>query len=322
MSLQGELARFDALIESRFPEYWTLLNPPANDEAIQQLIEALGELQLPSDVEKIYRWHDGGSMDAIMGRRFLTIDEMLAQREFDMRFDEPPIWLPMFNDMFGSRLYVEAELGSLERDPSLWSKGKDWGPEFSFGSLELLFASTNEVLERGLVEVTRLDSGDLMMSEIEDGSHGYAEEVRKRLNPAPDGIRRHRSFFPAVGWSEQWLASIGVDREAQLATGDNVITISQLVERAQSSNVTGTVSGRRMGFNRPSGILQVLIRDESGDLYIEADPGVCAFEMLGREIEIDVEAGPSVVPQLEFRGSTAPFARAIAMRFAPEEDPS
>ena len=322
MSLQSELARFDALIESRFPEYWTLLNPPANDEAIHQLIESLGDLQLPSDVEKIYRWHDGGSMDAIMGRRFLTIDEMLAQREFDVRFDEPPLWLPMFNDVFGSRLFVEAELGGLDRDPSMWSKGKDWGPEFSFGSLELLFASTNEVLERGLVMVTRLDSGHLMMSEIEDGSQGYAEEVRKRLNPVPDGITPYRSFFPAVDWSERWLASIGVDREAQLATGDNVIPISQLLERARSSNVTATVSGRRMGFNRPRGILQILLRDESGDLYVEAGPEVCVFEIPGSEIEIDVEAGPSVVPQLEFRGSTAPFARAIAMRFAPENDPS
>ncbi|MEO6117273.1 MAG: hypothetical protein ABIP33_12880 [Pseudolysinimonas sp.] len=318
MSLHTELQRFEALIETRYPEYFPLLNPPADDERIEHLVAAIGDLLLPADVEEIYRWHDGGSMDAIMGRRFLSIDEMLAQREFDMGFDEPPVWLPMFNDIFGARLFVEAGVDGFERDPSIWNKGKDWGPQFSFRSLESLFASTNEVLERGLVNVTRLDSGHLIMSEIEDGSHGFAEEVRRRLNPVPDGIRPYLSFFPAIDWSEQWLASIGVDRRSRLATGDNVVSISQLLEDSVSSDVTRTVSGRRMRFNQPRAILQLLLRDASGDLYVEADAGVCAFEMPGLQIEIDVEAGPSIAPQLEpFRGSTAPFARAIAMRFVP-----
>ena len=69
MTLEQELARFDAAIAEVVPEAVKSMAPGLDDNGIEELRRAVAPLRLGDDIEEMYRWHNGSALSVFGGKR-------------------------------------------------------------------------------------------------------------------------------------------------------------------------------------------------------------------------------------------------------------
>ncbi|MFK7907444.1 MAG: leucine-rich repeat domain-containing protein [Chitinophagales bacterium] len=74
--MKTSLQKIEAFLKDSFPELAASLNPPASEEQIQALEDAL-QKPLPEDLKNLYRWHNGESesFGFFFGLPFLSIED-------------------------------------------------------------------------------------------------------------------------------------------------------------------------------------------------------------------------------------------------------
>jgi hypothetical protein len=316
MSLGTELARLESLLsEPEYRDYLDTFHPPAAVADLELLQAEFGEWRIPEDVLELYSWHDGGGRDVVMGFDFLSIPNLLAERQVSLDFYDAPLWLPIFRNVFGARLFAEAEIAGFDRDVSLWTKGKDTGPSFAFSSLTSLFETVNEILDRRLVSIEHFSSGGAAMQPVDDDLDEI-ESIRQRRNPSPQIA--YRSFFPDIRWPDRWLASLGVARDDVAATGVGVTTIAELISASKTEEVRRTIRARRKMVGSRAGIQMFTLVDDDVEIHVEISESLCAFAMPGQVVELDVVAGPAVHASGVFGLGGGAFARGESIRYVPD----
>ncbi len=115
--IQQTLQKIEILLKNTFPELAASLNPPASEEQIQALEDAL-QTPLPEDFKNLYRWHNGESntMGLFFGLTFLSIEEALEERkvwaeiaaEGDSTLDSGIVSIPshFIKENYANRLYL------------------------------------------------------------------------------------------------------------------------------------------------------------------------------------------------------------------------
>jgi hypothetical protein len=294
MRLGDELERFEAALVRLSPESAADLMPPATAEAFARLESAIVPFAIPNDVRALYEWHDGGSLTAFAGRRFLSIDDVIREREFliDM-VEEPPSWLPLFMDASGGRYFVEALHPDGSSEPGLWLKGKDYGPMWEYSGVHAMLRVLASAYDDRLIAVSRLDSGHRV---FELTSEERFAATRRELDPGPRDHSGLRSFFPAMDWPSTWLASIGVDKSASLPTGDRATPIADLIDMSTDRPVTATIAGRITTVRSTADLFWITVDDGSGlaQVMFEGEHSRLLDYSMG-EVEVDIEAGPTIV---------------------------
>lgn len=294
MRFRDELERFEATLVRLSPESAADLRPPASADAFARLESAIVPFAIPDDVRALYEWHDGGSLTAFAGRRFLSIDDVIREREFliDM-VEEPPSWLPLFMDASGGRYFVEALHPDGSSEPGLWLKGKDYGPMWAYSGVHAMLRVLASAFDDGVIAVSRLDSGHLV---FELSSEERFVAIQREFDPGPRDHTGILSFFPAMDWPSTWLASIGVDKAASLPTGDRATPIAELIEMSTDLPVTSTIAGRIKTVGSKADLFWITVDDGSGLALVmfEGEHSRLLDYSMG-EVEVDIEAGPTIV---------------------------
>ncbi len=294
MRLRDELERFEAALVRLSPESAAGLRPPATADAFARLESAIVPFAIPNEVRALYEWHDGGSLTAFAGRRFLSIDEVIREREFLIDLvEEPPSWLPLFMDASGGRYFVEALHPDGNSEPGVWLKGKDYGPMWAYSGVHAMFRVLASAFDDRVIAVSRLDSGHLV---FELTSEERFVAIQRELDPGPRDQTGLLSFFPAMDWPSTWLASIGVDKAASMPTGDRATPIAELIDMSRGRPVTATIAGRIATVGSTAGLLWITVDDGSGLalVMLEGEHSRLLDYSMG-EVEVDVEAGPTIV---------------------------
>lgn len=294
MGLPEELERFEAALVRLSPESAADLRPPATADALARLESAVVPFAVPNEVQALYEWHDGGRLTAFAGRRFLSIDEVIREREFliDM-VEEPPSWLPLFMDASGGRYFVEALHPDGNCEPGVWVKGKDYGPMWAYSGVHAMFRVLASAFDDGVIAVSRFDSGHRA---FELTSEERFAAIQRELDPGPRDHTGTLSFFPAMDWPSTWLASIGVDKAASTPTGDRATPIAELIEMSRGRPVTATISGHVTTMGSKADLLWITVDDGSGlALVMFEGERPRLLDYATGEVEVDVEAGPTIV---------------------------
>lgn len=294
MRLGDELERFDAALVRLSRESSADLRPPATADAFARLESAIDPFAIPDDVRALYEWHDGGSLTAFAGRRFLSIDDVIREREFliDM-VEEPPSWLPLFMDASGGRYFVEALHPDGYSEPGLWLKGKDYGPIWAYSGVHAMLRVLASAFDDGVIAVSRVDSRHRV---FELTSEERFAAIQRELDPGPRDQTGILSFFPAMDWPSTWLASIGVDKAASTPTGDRATPIADLIALSSERPVTCTIGGRITGMGSMADLLWITVDDGSGLALVmfKGELPRLLYYATG-EVEVDIEAGPTIV---------------------------
>ena len=296
MRMRDQLDRFEVELLRVSPEAANELAPPAHRAALDRLQSAIAPYGIPEDVRALYEWHDGARITAFMGREFLSIDSLLQQRDFLSRLNgEPPAWLPLFYDLSGGRLFVEALQVGGDAEPFVWLKGKDYGPNLEFTSLAAMFAVLANAFASDLVTLVELENGYFAFNASDN--EGF-RALQRTVDPLPQGQRIHRSFFPAMDWPGSWLTAIGVDKATIALTNGPSTAISDVIAAAEHGEGTFTIAGQVVRSGSNADVLWITVRDESGLalVLVSSDQRSELLDSLERvRIEVDVEAGPTIM---------------------------
>lgn len=318
MGLRGELERFEAALVRLSPESEAELRPPAAEDAFARLESEIAPFTVPNEVRALHQWHDGGGfLPAFAGRQFLSLDEVVREREFLIdTVEEPPSWIPLFRDASGGRFFVEALHPDGSFEPGLWLKGKDYGPTLAYSSVAALFGVLARAFDEGVISVVRFDSGHLS---FEPSSEERYLAIQGEVDPVPRQHPRVLSFFPAMDWPSTWLASVGVDKAASMPTGDRGTPIGELIARSTELPGTFTISGRITAGGSRAGLLWMTVDDGSGLALVTFEgerSRLLEYAGRGVEVEVDVQAGPTVFRPDGVRSDTHPGypVKGIAIR--------
>lgn len=118
---QTIFSQIDHWLSTNRPDYFALLNPPANEYLFDALRATVG-IVLPQDFRKIYEWHDGqaaGSFDSLFQNlTFMTLMEMATthqtHRDVSMidQWGEDqwqPSWVPFLSNGGGDYFCIATE---------------------------------------------------------------------------------------------------------------------------------------------------------------------------------------------------------------------
>jgi cell wall assembly regulator SMI1 len=246
--LGAALERFERVMGARFPEWFEQLKPGLDDAGIERLRQGVAPLLLPAQVEQLYRWRSGGDRGVFGGWRLRAPDDLLRWYRFCVdELDEPPAWLPVFDDQMVNVVTLDLP-GAEPSDTSVWyGHTHDAWVDRMFDSLAGLVETVCDAAEAGA-----LTTDGALIGILEE--HGWREHVdgpawvgwRQARCPGtfqwpdpPAGTHLGRS--PQSDWPAVWLASLGVDDAAQQSTGPTPRS------RSWSRRPPGTPSRGRSG---------------------------------------------------------------------------
>ncbi|WP_374010093.1 hypothetical protein [Leifsonia sp. LS-T14] len=294
MGLRDELERFEAALLRVSPESAAALAPAADEAAFARLETVIAPYGIPDEVRTLYEWHDGVNIPAFAGREFLSIDELIAEREFlTGLLAEPSSWLPLFRDISGARFFVEAVHPNGVSDPGLWLKGKDFGPSLEYTSVTAMFDVLATAFENGVISVVTFDTGYYAFEPTSDQDF---LAVQRSRDPEPRDNFTHRSFFPTMNWPSSWLAGVGIDKEVHIPTGEGATPIAEVIAATADGLSSHTITGRMGGSGSRADLLWMSVRDDSGVVLVLFEgerPALLDYASF-ENVEVDVEVGPAI----------------------------
>ncbi len=119
MNTAERLDQIEQWLQANRPDYQSMLEPPAADDALRSAEEKFG-LELPGNVKALYRWHNGQKprefTPLLHNLTFMTLSEVIATKEaldhvaeFDQwqRDSWWPNWFPFLDNGGGDYLCVD-----------------------------------------------------------------------------------------------------------------------------------------------------------------------------------------------------------------------
>lgn len=294
MGLRDELERFEAALLRVSPKSGAALVSAADDAAFARLEAAIAPYGIPDEVRTLYEWHDGMNIPAFAGREFLSIDGLIAEREFlTGLLTEPLSWLPLFRDIGGARLFVEAVHPEGVSDPGVWLKGKDFGPSLEYTSVSAMFDVLATAFADGIISVVTFDSGYYAFEPTSDQDF---LAVQRDRDPEPRDQFIHRSFFPTMNWPSSWLAGVGIDKGVHTPTGKGITRIAEVIAASADGLSSHTISGRMGRSGSTANLLWMSVRDDSGVVLVlfEGERPALLDYASWEDVEVDVEVGPEI----------------------------
>jgi hypothetical protein len=298
MSLEQELARFDQLLATQFPELLRSTNAGLNDAAVQRFREALAPMGLTEELETLYRWHDGGDAALFGGWRLRTYDEVVRQRTMNLEISQhPPAWLSIFEPDEQTFGVVTLEVPGSGTVPGVWFGMYQYGGlDRLFVSIESLVATCADAIDRGLLQVYNKTGPlpiSLAMSERGSLDHPEFTPLRVEREPVtwlypdpPEGTVF--SSFPEPDWPAPWLASLGLDATPPALEGAT-LTISQLVELSDHGDASGTIVGKVVRFGAWAKEWSATVDDGTGTLSLVGPNQALFGATMGDTAEFDVQ---------------------------------
>jgi hypothetical protein len=281
-----------------------------DDDGVQQLRDALAPYLVPTQVEALYRWRNGGDEGVFGGWRMRPLDELIDWYRFTCdQLESPRTWLPVFDDQIVN--IVTLDLPDLPpSNPSVWyGHTHDAWLSRLFDSIEALLDVVCDAAEAGaLVERHgRLGLEKGGFAEALDGSGWDSFRLTHspssfRLPDPPGGTNLPRSASP--DWPRGWLLPLGVTEDS-LALRGATHTIAQLLSAAAEGPVQGTIRGRVVTGSGQAGWWNPVVTDGTGDIVVS-----CATRLVPMVVAVGEEGEFDVLLET----ADPPSARAIAAR--------
>jgi len=289
VSLAGQLQRLEELLAERFPDLLAAMQPGLDDAGVERMRAAVAPLTLGPELEKLYRWRNGGQPGLFAGWRLLPVDEVIANRQGQL--GEPPAWFRLFGDRVVA--FVTLGVGGESPNRSLWyGHTHDLPLDRIADSLEGFVAACADALGGGALGRQR-DS--LLLEGGRDASSDSFTPFRLVHSPTASTFRAVEAHdrvvrTPELDWPAPWLVSLGLDA-ARIAPRGRTHTVAQLDGSPYGTVATllGTVAVHGFAGN----VLQVVFSDDTAELRLDVDTAVTVFSPHsdGRLNEIDISLG-------------------------------
>lgn len=302
MEIDRALARFDEVMGTRHRAWLAQMRPGLDDDGINRLRVAVAPYLVPSQVEALYRWHDGGDSGVFGGWHMLGVDELIKRYRFTCEeLESPRTWLPVFDDQIVNVVTLDVS-GLPPSDPSVWygHTHDGWLSRLFDSIAEMLHVVCDAAESSALAEMNGYLG--LLDGEWIESLDGRAWS-RYRLARSP-GTFRHPdppagtnvSRWPEPDWPRAWLVPLGVTDES-LALRGRTHTIAELIAAAAHGPVEATIRGRVMTGAGGAGFWNPVVDDGSGRIVVLCDTPLVPMSIgVGADGEFDVLLETAATP--------------------------
>jgi hypothetical protein len=297
------LGRFEAVMTGVWPAWFAQLQPGLDEAGIQRLRAAVDPYLVPTQIELLYRWRNGGDRGVFGGWRMRPLDELIDWYRFTCEeLESPRTWLPVFEDQIVSIVSLDVP-GLPPSDPSVWyGHTHDMWLSRLFDSIAALLHVVCDAAEAGVLAER---SGGLG---LEQGGFTEAPAGRAwspyRLARSPGSFQwpdpppgTHLTRSATTDWPPEWLLPLGITDDS-LAPRGATHTIAQLVSEAAEGPVQGTIRGRVVTGSGGAGWWNPVVNDGTGEIVVSCDATLLPVAVnVGQDGEFDVLLETAELPE-------------------------